>query len=82
MIIELRREDVAEGLAKLRELERQADLARVAENDLRRFVTHLQAMYRVPAGYGIRDWVVGFELVEQPEVNDGDDNGQRTDSTD
>ncbi len=78
-IIGLQREDVAEGLAKMRELERQADVLKVLENDLRRFVGHLQGMYRVPAGYGIRDWTVGFEPApaEQGEAEVGDgENGQ------
>lgn len=78
MRYQLTRDEVVMGLGKLREMERQVDLVRVAENDLRRYVAQLGILYNVPEGWQIRDWMVGFE---QPEVSDGNDNGQRTDST-
>lgn len=77
MIIQLSRDDTAQGLAKLREIERAMDGVRVAENDMRRFVAHLASLYHVPPGFVIQDWAKGFEEAEEAGDN-GNDDGPRT----
>lgn len=80
MRYQLTRDEVGQGLRLERELATAVDLARVAENNLRRYVAQLGAMYQAPEGYQIRDWMQGFEQAQ--ETNNGDNDGQPTDGTD
>lgn len=65
--------DLAEGLRLERKLREAHDLVKVAENQLNLYVAHLSVLYRVPAGYRLSDWLVGFAPAgEQPSGDQGE----------
>lgn len=70
MVIELDGADLREGLRLERALARAHDLMHLAENDLNRYIAHLRAVYHLPEGYALRDWMIGFEppADEQPQA--------------
>ena len=67
--IPLSSEDVREGLRLERALALAHDMMHAAQNDLNRYVAHTAALYAVPAGWGLKDWLRGFEPGEG--VSDG-----------
>jgi hypothetical protein len=69
-IIRLSMEHVAEGLRLERERARALDVLHVTENDLARYMAHLAGLYAAPEGAVIRNWLTGFETME-------DSNGER-----
>lgn len=66
--------EAAEALRLERNYARAHDLLHVAENDLQRYVAHLVAIHRVPEGYRLRDYLVGFEPVAA-ETGEGANDG-------
>jgi hypothetical protein len=63
--IEITPAEMAEGLRLLREMKHLHELMHVAESDYERYIGHLAAIHRVPAGYALHDWVTGFEPVKE-----------------
>ena len=63
--IEITPAEMAEGLRLLREMKHLHESMHVAENDYERFIGHLAAIHRVPAGYALHDWATGFEPVKE-----------------
>jgi hypothetical protein len=59
--IPLSAEDRAEGLRLERVVATAHDLLHVYQNDLNRFVGHMGAIYGVPNGWQLTDWLRGFE---------------------
>lgn len=56
--------DIREGLRLMREMDAAQRALRAAQEGYEQFVGHLAALYHVPGGYGLRDWMVGFEPME------------------
>lgn len=63
--IAMDREDVREGLRLLRAQRMAHDALHVAENEYKIWAAQMGALYGVPAGYVLRDLVIGFELAEE-----------------
>lgn len=59
--IPLNAEDMREGLRLERELAGAHDRLHAAQNELNRFVAHMGALYGVPGGWKLKDWLRGFE---------------------
>ena len=66
--IPLSAEDRAEGLRLERVVATAHDLLHVYQNDLNLFVAHLGALYGVPDGWQLRDWLKGFEPAQAEEA--------------
>lgn len=62
--IKLDREDLREGLRLLRAQKMAHDAMHVAENEYKVWASQMMSMYGAPAGYMLRDLIVGFEPVE------------------
>ena len=69
--IPLNAADLREGLACERNIQRAHDLLHVAENEHVRYVEHLRALYGVPDGWQLRDWMRGFEPPESGQAGGG-----------
>lgn len=63
--IELTSAEMTEGLRLMREMEHAHAVMHVAEQDYQRYIGHLAAIHHVPAGFGLRDWTVGFEPIKE-----------------
>lgn len=63
-------QDIREGLRLERALALAHDLMHAAENDLNRYVAHVGAVYGVPDGWKLNDWLVGF-VPPTEGANDG-----------
>ena len=59
--IEIKRDDIEEGLHHERELLRKQDEMYTAQNALNRYVAHMRVLYEVPEGWRLKDWLQGFE---------------------
>lgn len=53
--------DIREGLRLERAFSMAHDLMHAAESDRTRYIVHIGAMYGVPPGWQLRDWLRGFE---------------------
>lgn len=54
-------EDIREGLRLMREMDAVHRTLHAAEEAYQQYVGHLGALYGVPSGYGLKDWMIGFE---------------------
>lgn len=59
--ITLTQDERQEGLRLERALAHAHDMQHVAQNDLNRYVAHIGALYAVPDGWKLVDWLRGFE---------------------
>jgi hypothetical protein len=73
--IRLSSADVREGLRLERQIARAHDLIHVAENEHKRHVEHLRAMYGAPDDWQLRDWLRGFEPPEEAAAEGGHTHG-------
>jgi hypothetical protein len=73
MSIKVSNEHMNEALHLERELASKVDEMHVAENNLNRYVGHMKALYEVPQGWMLKDWLHGFEPMT--EAKDGNANG-------
>ncbi len=58
--------DLVEALQMERRVAHCHDEFQLAQNDLKRFVAHMRALYNVPAEYVMTNWLEGFELPKEP----------------
>lgn len=63
--ISLTADELREGLRLLREMEHAHGQLHVAQADYERYVAHLGTLHQVPGGYGLRDWIIGFEPMKE-----------------
>jgi len=59
--IAMDREDVREGLRLLRAQKIAHDALHMAENEYKIWAAQMSVLYAAPAGYVLRDVVIGFE---------------------
>lgn len=67
--IALRPEDIREGLRLMREMDAAHRAHHAAWEAYQQYCGHLAALYGVPEGYALKDWVIGFEPVTEERNN-------------
>lgn len=59
--IEITPAEMAEGLRLMREMDAAHRTLHAAQEAYQQYIGHLAALYGVPGGYGLKDWMIGFE---------------------
>lgn len=67
--IALRPEDIREGLRLMREMDAAHRAHHAAQEAYQQYIGHLAALYGVPGGYALKDWMNGFEPVGEDHNN-------------
>ena len=74
--IRLSEDDMREGLRLEREAAAAHDRLHAAQNEIKLYVAHLGALYGVPNGWKLKDWLRGFEpATEGDAVTEGNHHG-------
>jgi hypothetical protein len=60
-------EDIREGLRLMREMDAAHRALHAAQENYQQYIGHLAALYTVPGGWGLKDWMIGFEPVTEAQ---------------